>query len=95
MYASNTTGSTILVILGGSLIPLPTNQSLGTFTVNGVNTIFSVPVTGRYYLTYQINPNASLLAGSRLLLNGHPPYLVLSSPQHFLYQVIIMMCLLI
>lgn len=73
MYASNTTGSTILVILGGTLIPLPSNQSLGTFTVNGANTVFTVPVTGRYYLTYQINPTASLLAGSRLLLNGSTP----------------------
>lgn len=29
-----------------------------------------MPVTGRYYLSYQINTTTALLAGSRLLLNG-------------------------
>lgn len=29
-------------------------------------------MTGRYYLSYQINTTASLLAGSRLTLNGSP-----------------------
>ncbi|MED1634324.1 hypothetical protein NQS36_13265 [Bacillus sp. C1(2022)] len=72
MYASNTIGSTILVVLGGSPIPLPNNQSLDGFIANGSNTTFTVPVTGRYYLSYQINTTASLLAGSRLTLNGSP-----------------------
>ncbi len=29
-----------------------------------------MPVTGRYYFSYQINTTTALLAGSRLLLNG-------------------------
>nr|WP_245644910.1 hypothetical protein [Peribacillus loiseleuriae] len=70
MYASNTVGSTIVVLLGGTSVPLPNNQSLDGFTVNGANTTFTVPVTGRYYLTYQINTTVALLAGSRLILNG-------------------------
>ncbi|WP_342512034.1 hypothetical protein MKY34_15545 [Sporosarcina sp. FSL K6-1522] len=73
MYASNTTGSTIVVLLGGTSIPLPNNQSLDGFTVNGANTTFTVPSTGRYYVTYQISTTVSLLASSRLLLNGSTP----------------------
>lgn len=70
MYASNTIGSTVVVLLTGTSIPLPSNQSLATFTANGANTTFTVPVTGRYYLTYQINTTLALLLNSRLLLNG-------------------------
>ncbi|WP_460138120.1 BclA C-terminal domain-containing protein, partial [Priestia megaterium] len=73
MFAGNTTGSTIAVLLGGTSIPLPSNQDLDSFTVNGTNTTFTVPANGRYYITYQINPTATLLAGSRLILNGTTP----------------------
>lgn len=73
MFASNTAGSTVLVVLGGTNVPLPSNQNLDSFTVNGANTVFTVPVTGRYYLTNQINTTAGLLAGSRLILNGATP----------------------
>lgn len=72
MYASNTIGSTIIVLLGGTVVPLPNNQSLGGFTVNSANNTFTVPVTGRYYLTYQVSTTVALLAGSRLLRNGSP-----------------------
>ncbi|WP_230160505.1 BclA C-terminal domain-containing protein [Peribacillus simplex] len=41
--------------------------------MNGGNTTFTVPVTGLYYLTYQIIKTAGLLAGSRLILNGATP----------------------
>ncbi|WP_245751643.1 BclA C-terminal domain-containing protein [Amphibacillus marinus] len=73
MYASNTIGTAITVLLGGATnITLPSNQSLDGFIANGTNTIFTIPETGRYYLTYQINTTASLGigAGSRLLRNG-------------------------
>ena len=42
------------MILGGTNIPLSNNQSLGNFTVNASNDIFTIPVTGRYHLTYQV-----------------------------------------
>ncbi|MBD8133941.1 hypothetical protein IFR10_00130 [Bacillus sp. CFBP 13597] len=73
MFASNTVGTVISVALGGATsIPLPNNQNLDSFVTNGANTIFTVPVTGRYYITYQINTTAALVigAGSRILLNG-------------------------
>ncbi|WP_268964918.1 BclA C-terminal domain-containing protein, partial [Priestia megaterium] len=76
MFACNTTGSVIPVALGGSnSIPLPNNQNLDGFIANGPNTIFTVPATGRYYITYQINTTAALGvgAGSRILLNSTTP----------------------
>ncbi|HDR4909486.1 TPA: hypothetical protein QCR48_006158 [Bacillus cereus] len=73
MFANNTLGGPISVILGGTNIPLSNNQSLGNFTVNASNDIFTIPVTGRYYLTYQVNTTTALLAGTRLLLNASTP----------------------
>lgn len=70
MYASNTTGSIISVLLGGTNIPLPNNQDLSNFTVNSANNTFTVPATGRYYLTYQINTTAGLLLNTRLMRNN-------------------------
>ncbi|WP_366597502.1 hypothetical protein AB0R87_08685 [Bacillus pumilus] len=46
------------------------NQSLDGFTASGGNTIFTVPVSGRYFITYQVNTNAALLAGTRLVNSG-------------------------
>ncbi|MFY0758532.1 hypothetical protein AB1K32_06585 [Metabacillus dongyingensis] len=69
MFASNTDGSLISVVLGGTDIPLPDNQNQDSFTVNGDNTDFTVPEASRYYISYQINTTASVLASSRLLLN--------------------------
>ena len=76
MYASNTVGTVIAVALGGATsIPLPNNQNLDSFIPNGANTIFTVPETGRYYITYQINTTAvvGIGAGSRILRNGTTP----------------------
>ncbi|MFE0613042.1 BclA C-terminal domain-containing protein, partial [Bacillus altitudinis] len=72
MYASNTSGSTVLVVLGGTAVTLPNNQSLDGFTVSGGNTVFTVPVSGRYFITYQVNTSAALLAGTRVINNGTP-----------------------
>ena len=76
MYASNTVGTVIAVALGGATsIPLPNNQNLDSFIPNGANTVFTVPETGRYYITYQINTTAAvgIGAGSRILQNGTTP----------------------
>ncbi|AXY74785.1 hypothetical protein D3H65_12675 [Paraflavitalea soli] len=70
-FASNTLGSVIAVILGGTPIPLPSNQSLGSnVTVNGANTVFTVAQAGRYRIAYGINMNAALLVSSQLRING-------------------------
>lgn len=75
MFASNTLGSVIVVALGGSTnIRLPNNQSLGNFIGNANDTVFTVPETGRYYITYQINTTVGLGigAGARVTANGTP-----------------------
>lgn len=68
MYASNTSGSTVLVVLGGTAVSLPNNQSLNGFTASGGNTIFTVPVSGRYFITYQVN--TSVARGTRIINSG-------------------------
>lgn len=70
MSAQNTAGDTFLVALGGTTVNLPNNQNLDGFTVNGANTIFTVPSTGTYLVTYQINVTVSLLISTRILRNG-------------------------
>ncbi|MFT4107136.1 MAG: collagen-like protein, partial [Lacrimispora sp.] len=70
MNAQNTTGAAIVVLLGGTTIPLPNNQNLDGFTVNGANTIFTVPATGTYLVTYQVNVTAGLLMSMRVTRNG-------------------------
>lgn len=72
MSALNTNGDTITVVLGGTSIPLPNNQVLDSFTVNGANTLFTVPATGIYMLSYNIALTASLLVSSRIVVNGTP-----------------------
>lgn len=72
-FAANTTGAVIAVVLGGTPIPLPNAQNLGSsVTVNGANTVFTVGTTGRYRIAYSINLTAALLVSSRLTLNGTP-----------------------
>ncbi|WP_440109898.1 BclA C-terminal domain-containing protein [Paenibacillus sp. QZ-Y1] len=69
-FAENTSG-TIVVILGGTLIPLPNNQNIGTgITVNGTNDTFTLTNAGRYYISYKLNLTAALAIQSRILLNG-------------------------
>nr|WP_142673134.1 collagen-like protein [Priestia endophytica] len=70
LNAVNTGGSVYAVVLGGTNIALPTQNIGGGITVNAANTIFTVPTTGRYYITYQINITAALLVSTRLVING-------------------------
>lgn len=70
MNAQNTTGQDITVAVSGTAIPLPNNQNLDGFTANASNTIFTVPVTGTYLVTYQVNTTTTLLLSTRVLRNG-------------------------
>ncbi|MCI9192899.1 MAG: hypothetical protein HFE92_05800 [Acutalibacter muris] len=70
MSASNTTGQTLTVILGGTPVPLPNAQSLDGFTANGANTVFTVPQTGTYLITYHVNPTVAVAMTSQVLRNG-------------------------
>lgn len=69
--AANTSGTVIAVLLGGTDVPLPNGQNIGAgITVNGSNTIWTVANAGRYRITYRLRATASLLASSRIALNG-------------------------
>ncbi len=72
MSANNTTSAIIAVVLGGTAIPLPDNQNLNTFTVDGTDTVFTVPTTGEYLISYAVATTVSLLVSSRVLQNGAP-----------------------
>ena len=72
MSAANTTSAVIAVVLGGTSIPLPDNQNLNTFTVDGTNTLFTVPTTGEYLISYAVSLTAALLVSSQVLQSGTP-----------------------
>ena len=70
MNAANTTGTTIAVLLGGTTVPLPDAQVLDSFTVDGANQTFTVPVTGTYMVSYRVSTTVALLMSARVLRNG-------------------------
>lgn len=70
MSASNSSSSIIAVVLGGTLVPLPNNQDLDGFTVDGTNTIFTVVNTGKYMISYGVATTTDLLISSRVMYNG-------------------------
>ena len=51
-------------------MPLPNAQSLDGFTANGANTVFTVPQTGTYLITYHVNPTVAVAMTSQVLRNG-------------------------
>lgn len=70
-YAGNSLGSLIAVVLGGSNISFPSDQIISSgFSINGSNNEVIVTDAGRYKLSYRLTTTASLLVGSRILLNG-------------------------
>ena len=72
MSAANTTSAVIAVVLGGTNVPLPDNQNLNTFTVDGTNTVFTVPATGEYLISYAVATTAALLVSSQITQSGTP-----------------------
>ena len=70
MSALNTSGGTIAVVLAGTAVSLPDDQNLSTFTVDGTDTVFTVPETGTYLVSYKVATTAALLLTSSVLRNG-------------------------
>lgn len=54
----------------GTLVPLPNNQVLDSFTVNGANTVFTVPSTGTYRISYRLSFRSSENITSEIYRNG-------------------------
>ena len=70
-FAANTQGTSILVPLGGTPIPLPDDQLLSPgITANAGNTTFTVAAAGTYQISYHVNTTMALLMGTRLVING-------------------------
>ncbi len=69
-FAANTGGSTIIVALGGTPVPLPNSQNLSGVAVNGANTVFTLSTAGTYYISYEIHLTTGLALGSQLIING-------------------------
>ena len=70
-FAANTTSPTIAVVVGGTDIPLPSNQiTTANITLNGANTTFTVANAGKYEISYEVHLTAGVAAGTRLMING-------------------------
>ena len=70
-FAANTQGSTILVALGGTAVPMPNAQVFSPdITANAGSTVFTVATAGTYVISYHVNTTLSLLLGTRLVING-------------------------
>lgn len=70
-FASNTAGSILAVLQGGTNIPLPNSHLFSPgVSINGANTVISVANFGRYRISYHVNTTLSLLLGTRLWING-------------------------
>jgi len=80
MSAANTSSAVIAVILGGTDVPLPDNQNLNTFTVDGTNTEFTVPSSGEYMISYAVATTVALAVSSQVLQNGAPIAASIVSP---------------
>ncbi|QIL83073.1 collagen-like protein [Diaphorobacter sp. HDW4A] len=66
--ATNTAGSVIGVLIGGTKIPLP-SQNLSGIT-SSATTDFTVPQTGSYLITYSINVTAALLMSACVYIDS-------------------------
>lgn len=67
---TNDQGPIVVVLLGGTTLPLPNNQVLSGMTVSGGNTTVTIPSAGDYRMSYCIRVTAATLASARLLVNG-------------------------
>lgn len=70
-FAANTVGGLITVIVAGTDISFPSVQLLSPdITLTSGNTLFTVNTSGLYRISYHVNTTASVLLGTRLVING-------------------------
>ncbi|NLN14658.1 MAG: collagen-like triple helix repeat-containing protein, partial [Tissierellia bacterium] len=72
MFAANTAGDTIDLVIGTALVPLPDGQNLDGFTPDAANEVFTVPEAGRYYISYKLNTTLALALQTVITVNGAP-----------------------
>ncbi|MEA4969831.1 MAG: collagen-like protein [Candidatus Pelethousia sp.] len=70
-FAANTAGGLIAVLVAGTNISFPSVQLLSPdITLTNGNTLFTVNTTGLYRISYHVNTTATVLLGTRLVING-------------------------
>lgn len=70
-YATNTVGSLITVLVAGTNISFPSVKLLSSdITLTSGNTLFTVNTAGLYRISYHVNTTATVLLGTRLVING-------------------------
>lgn len=70
-FAVNTAGTSVAVTDAGTTIAFPSIQLLPSgITLTGGNSLFTVTNAGTYRIAYYVNTTASLLMGTRLVMNG-------------------------
>ena len=70
-FAANTQGSSIPVSPNGTLVALPNAQALSPgFTANSWNSVFTVPESGVYQISYHVNTTTVLPLKIQLVING-------------------------
>ncbi|MEM5780253.1 MAG: collagen-like protein [Lawsonibacter sp.] len=70
-FAANTAGGLITVLVAGTNLSFPSVQLLSPdITLTSGNTLFTVNTTGVYRISYHVNTTATVLLGTRLVING-------------------------
>lgn len=70
-FAANTAGGLISVLVAGTSISFPSVQLLSPdITLTSDNTLFTVNTAGVYRISYHVNTTATVLLGTRLVVNG-------------------------
>ena len=70
-FAANTVGGLITVLVAGTPISLPNAQLMSPdITLTSGNTLFTVNTAGFYRISYHVNTTATVLLGTRLVVNA-------------------------
>jgi len=70
-FAANTAGGLITVLVAGTNIAFPSVQLLTSdITLTSSNTLFTVNTAGYYRVSYHVNTTATVLLGTRLVINA-------------------------
>lgn len=69
-FSAYNSGGTIVVILGGTPVPLTTLNYNNGFTFTTGGSTITVPTAGTYWLNYSIRTTTSLLMTASMLRNG-------------------------
>lgn len=70
LNVQNQTGATIVVILGGTPIPLPVTNYNSGYTVAGGGASVTINTAGSYFITYEIGLTAAIAVQAAVFSGG-------------------------